>query len=343
MTLSPKDLELRKGRITGTTLGQIVGMSKYGGPIDAYRYIVDGVSNVDPECEDIKRGYFLEPSLRAWGRNKTGLDIVSAVNRDGVSTRIHRVHNFLAVTPDSYVLDDTGRYVEANEIKAPRYGGEWGEDGSDQIPDHHVPQVALQMAVTNLPSVLVFALVYMELRVYRIMRDMELEEALIGAAEKFYRNHIEPKVPPPPDDSKSYGDYLYSRYPLSSQRVLTANTHQEDLLRLYFDARAKSDRAKKTEQAMRNLLQKEIKDNKGLKGECGSATWSTVKGKRAVDYKTIAEELLPLHLPARNDIIEANTRIGNPHRSFRPKPAKDLEELSSIDAKHLADTTKGTT
>jgi len=308
--LTDTDKKKRQGRITGSTIGVLVGLHKYKTIIDVWRAIVEGLDDVDPLSSDILRGKHLETPIIEWYCERSGETIRP------VETRVHPQYSFLAATADGELLrgDDPVMVVE---VKAPRFPWDWGEPDTDQIPDYHVPQQVLEMACYDLPATKTLALLNGDVAEYNIQRDLELEQHLIGVAEDFWRSYILTRRPPPPDATKAYGKYLESRYPGSNKEILEADTEQEDLLRLYFEAEHRVEQAEEKKQGLRNLICDAIGGAHGIAGECGKVSWSPVEGRTTVDWKAVAKEA-----GVSDDLIARHTKQGNGYRRFFPKKAK---------------------
>lgn len=111
--------------------------------------------------------------------------------------------NILAATPDGILLNGTKRW--GLEAKAVMHGNptidQWGDDGTDKVPDNVIIQTQQQMAVWNLDVVFVpvlWCLSYRpEFRLYRVERDPELWDMCIAPrAVEWWNNHVVPQIPP---------------------------------------------------------------------------------------------------------------------------------------------------
>jgi predicted phage-related endonuclease len=75
----------------------------------------------------------------------------------------------------------------------------WGEDGTAEIPFRVLIQVHHQMYVTGYKMAYVSALIMGEFRLYEIERDDELCQQIGEFNRRFWKEHVEPGVPPTPD------------------------------------------------------------------------------------------------------------------------------------------------
>lgn len=125
----------RTGRITGSRVAAILGLSPYATRADVLREMVRQAHGLEPD--------FQGNVATRWGEAHESDAIAlyesehSVMTHGGGELVIHQDYDFLAVTPDSLV-DRDGMI----EVKCP-YRGDY-----TTIPDYYVPQVQLQMAVT---------------------------------------------------------------------------------------------------------------------------------------------------------------------------------------------------
>lgn len=294
------------GLIGGTDVPKILGIAPYGGPIDAYRRIRERYS--PPLNDAMRRGMRLEPVARALYVDETGAELLP--NPGYLKSKRYE---FMGASLDDMATRDGERLVVEYKTAGLRAMRQWGEEGSDDVPDHYRVQVAWYLCATGLPHGDLAALIAGDdFRVYRITRDLELESMLIEAAERFWRNHIVPGVPPPPDASEGYGTWLQERYPHSNGELIASTPAIDAVAARLRDARAAREAAEEAEQAARNELLAFIGAADGVQGQGWKATYRTTKGRASTDWKAVCAE-------ARVDqaLIEKHTSR-NPFRMFRP-------------------------
>jgi predicted phage-related endonuclease len=96
------------------------------------------------------------------------------------------------------LVEDRAEGIEAKYV-GPTHADEWGPDGSDIVPPYVVLQVQHQMSVSDLHAVWVGAAIarwQLEFRVYRIARDNAIIEAIREVCQRFWNDHVLPRVPP---------------------------------------------------------------------------------------------------------------------------------------------------
>ncbi len=103
----------------------------------------------------------------------------------------------LSATDDA-IVRETGRPVEAKFRGIYKFpGGEWGEAGTDQVPDDVIAQGQTQLLCTgsDLCHVAAF-LTGRGFEMFVVPLDKGLGETIIEAVESFWNNHIVKDIPP---------------------------------------------------------------------------------------------------------------------------------------------------
>lgn len=210
MPLTREQLEFRRGKPSASTMPAILGIDPYGRTAhDVFRDMIDGSEK--EETIPMRVGNMLEPlclSLIA-ERGKLAL-------RTG-STITDPERPWLVATPDaeSLCLGRIPLDVEAVvEAKAPglRALRHWGDDDTDQIPEYVAVQCTTQMIVTRTKKCYVGAILGTEFRYYEVGYSDALANAIIDGADKFYHNHLKPRIMPAPDGSDSASKMIASVY-----------------------------------------------------------------------------------------------------------------------------------
>lgn len=291
MTLSVKQLDLRKGRIGASQVAAIVGKSRFGGPHDVYAEVLglpreDEAANDSAEIEAVDVGHVLEgPVARELYARPRGLQLVPGV------TLLHPEKDFMLATPDFGVpkpglanptklrcttaamwRDRVLRNVEV-KVVGRRMADDW-TDAPDGVPDYYLTQVTWQMLVTGVLETDVVALLGgTDFRVYRISYNARLGAALETVVERWYRRHIVERVPPAPDGSDAAGRLLDQFYPRNVGEVRCADILADIAARELREAREGFDKAKKAKALAEQRMQQLIADSEGIKGGDWKATW----------------------------------------------------------------------
>lgn len=190
--------DLRRQGLGGHDIAAICLSHPYQTPLDVYLAKVEGVNNFNPNYVQ-GRGLALEPHLI----NTYMSDYWFPGDIEGTPTLandqrfVHAKFSFMHAHPDA-VLFDGDKPFRILECKAPTIAKrhEWGEEGTNQIPDYIKIQCAWYCAVLNVERIDILVDDIFAMKVYHWYRDIELEDQLTGAAVHFWENHIISKVPP---------------------------------------------------------------------------------------------------------------------------------------------------
>jgi putative phage-type endonuclease len=284
MTLTPQHQKIRANRITGSRAAAILGMSKFAGPIDVYRELVEN-KKTETSGPDVDRGNHLESGLRSWYADITGLVVHKS------TPRVHPKHTMIAAAADGLAGPTANAWDRVLEIKSPRRGDDWGDSGSQDFPEYYLPQVALEMSCYDLNRCDLAALVYGELRVYPVARNLDLEMHILKACEAFWTNHVVARVPPPVDGTASYANHLAEVFPISTERQLLADNEAEHWAGVLINARKGIEDAEQVEEMAKNKLKALMCDASTMIGNGWSASWKNVSARKTVDWRAYAASL----------------------------------------------------
>jgi putative phage-type endonuclease len=288
-------------KIGGSDIAKVVGVSPYGGPVDVYRRIVEG--HEVAQTQPMRRGQLLEPVVRAMYVEATGTELEP---HPGV-IESKRYPWMMASVDDLAKPHKIAEYKSANFRTLHR----WGEEGSDEVPEEYALQCHYYMCATDRPEADVAVLIAGDtFRVYHLRRDLEIESFLIEAAERFWKDHILTKRPPPPDATDAYADYLKAKFPGSNGHLLPATNEARDVVRRLAEAKAEKSAAEEEERRWRNELVALLGDADGFEGLC---TYKATKGRAVTDWKAVCAEA-----KVAAEIIERNTSRA-PFRTLRLK------------------------
>lgn len=171
----------------------IVGVNPWRSAADIYW------DKVQPKVEDdsneaMEIGTLCESGVLSWFQKETGKKILRN------QRRVHQKNKIMSASFDALVVDS----VEAVEAKTtgilnPFNKGEWGEPGTDEVPEHIIVQCQHQMAV--LPELkIVWVPVLMGgvgFRLYKIERNDDLISDLEKIEMDFWNDYVDKKIPPP--------------------------------------------------------------------------------------------------------------------------------------------------
>lgn len=182
--------EQRRERLGASEVPAILGLSPWK---SAYQVWLEKTGRVPPwgGSEATRTGQRLERAVLDQAEADLG-----TLARD-VLRVAEGVNCPLAATLDGMVIED-GIPVEAKTsgIVGPVYG-EWGEEGSDVIPQAYLVQVAVQMLCSEAELAHVYALLGGRGIIrYRVMRDEEVIKTIADRCCRWWEKHIERGIEP---------------------------------------------------------------------------------------------------------------------------------------------------
>jgi len=195
MVISAEEKEFRRGSIGASDIGAIMNISPFVNAHDIYLQKVHGTEEISSEAIDI--GNDCEPMLVAWAHQQVGEDWMLAVDVK-VNKPTEASYNFPhhANLDGLLVLGDRKIGIEA---KTSSMYQAFGEDGSDEIPDHVIMQCQWQMWTADLEKVAVPVLTAeagLHRKLFWVERNDELIDAAIVAAQKFWQENVLAQNPP---------------------------------------------------------------------------------------------------------------------------------------------------
>lgn len=214
-TYESRDAWLAARKVGSSDVAPILGLSPYRTAWDVYARLVEGDRGPDAGPA-AARGTLLEPVVLRRYSEATGIRLT----RPPPHTLYTR-DEWATASPDA--LAD-GLVVEA---KTDRDRSRWGEpttierwtDEAASIvrPDYYL-QTAHQMYVLDLPAADLAVLVpgddpfLPELRIYRLVRDLDVEQRLVATLRAWWERHVVARVPPPLDGSDAASRHLATQH-----------------------------------------------------------------------------------------------------------------------------------
>ncbi len=218
----------------------------------------------------------------------------------------HADLSWLGGTPDATIVGAKAG-VDAKNIRWNR--GEWGEEGSDAVPEYVAMQCHHFMTLLGYERWYVAALFAgCELKVYEVARDEEISDMIIKADGAFWREHIQKEIPPELDDSKSWRKYIVRKFPHSENPAREAAPDEARLMDAYRREKAKLKRRESRVKLLENRLCLAIGDSLGLYSAIGKVSNNLCKGRADIDGKRLREEM--------PKVAAKYEKIGKPYRRF---------------------------
>ena len=280
-------LRERKNYLGGSDLGAIAGLNPYRTALDVY---LDKTSD-DIRCETspaIRWGNLLEEAVAKAYSEDTGQTIEIEPN-----TIYHPSMKFLGANIDRWVGDK--EYVLECKTAGFTRGKEWGEEGTDQIPESYLVQVAYYAAICAVPKVDIAVLIGgQDFRIYTYERTKELEDKLIKIACNFWDNHIEKRIPPKCVSTRD----TFNLFPQSNYHEIVAESNIIEKLQELKGAKEEESRIQNTIEKLKTDIQEFMRDYDVLIDNNGNviATWKNSTPRSFFDLKRFKDEAKDLYL-----------------------------------------------
>lgn len=323
MSLSRRQLAMRKDSIGGSAIASLAGLSRWATPIELYDSMVNGT---EKEANLVMRlGTALEDPVADIYAEETGRWLRR------VDTCRHPTKVFAIATPDRAVFSgpvaelakkkllERGQLADCErllEVKTTswRLADEWGTEGTDEIPEHHLCQVQWTLGVTGKQTADVMVLFDRD-RVarYTVQFSPALFDGLLEIGERFLVDHVAKGVPPPPDASDRYGEFLSRRFPQEQAGALIEmSPAQLDLVQRYARLKEASRRLEVLTKRTGNELRAAIGGAEGLVMGPLKATWKKSKDGSKTDWEGAATEAMQLAerlLAGGADLAQARNQL----------------------------------
>lgn len=259
------------------------------------------------DSPDIRRGNKLEAGILDLMATDLGAAYVpgppvtepAIVNRD--------VSPYAGCHPDGFVLVP-GEDLAGAEVKAPRKGAGWGEEG-DEVPPHYWTQCQVCMALTGLRRWYLGALLYGEVRVFPLGYNEELARAALRDCDAWWERHVIGGEEPPIDSSKAASAVYTKRI---RGEVRQATDAEVAILARYINLARDEAAAKKMKEALKPAVLAAC-DGARLTVGTGKLAWGITPGARA-GKTTIDADKLRAEFPAA---YAACAKVGNPYTELR--------------------------
>lgn len=262
----------RRHFLGGSDAAAVLGISPWKTPFQLWQQKTQPFDEpVSPAKQRVfTRGHRMEPYVVDLLAEETGLHVVRRNAR-----YIDQVHPFLAAEIDAEA--DTGENIEIKTV-SPFKAAEWGEVQTDAIPVHYTAQAQHGMMVRG-AAVCVFGVLIGgdDFRVYRVERDEELIQSIREREVAFWRDYIEPMVPPPAQDVEDVARMFPKDLGSSIEANEAALIAYNELAALLPQAKAMDEAIERHKDTLRAFMgphARLVLDGREL------ATWKTVSSRR---------------------------------------------------------------
>ena len=280
-------LKERKSYLGGTDIAAILGLNRYRSAVDVY------FEKTSDEVEDVSNrfthwGTLLEEVIaNEYAR-------VKEVNIEETSGPIyHPEYSFLAANIDRWVANK--EYVLECKTANTYKEKEWGEEGTDRIPDAYLCQVAYYSAITGVPKVDIAVLIGgNDFRIYSYTKNEEFEDKIIKIACNFWNNNVLAKSPPEPI-SLTDMSVLYNR---SNGKGIKADTLVLDKVNSLKELKIKEKALTEEIQRLNLDIQGYMKDNEFLVDSESNiiVSWKNTQPRHIFNVEALKREFEDIYL-----------------------------------------------
>lgn len=269
--------------IGGSDVAAVCGISDWATPIQVYCRLthrpVPGYGDLENN-EPIYWGRMLEPAILQSMADDLGIKFER-------NMFINHPDKPFVISPDGFSKENAF-YAEVKNI-AFQKRAKYGQEGTEEIEKQYLMQVQHGLGVmrsagyNNINQCHFRALFGGQKKVdYFIKYDPEFIKIMWEILDDFLENHIKPEVPPEPDHSKAYLEFLMNEYdfPDPDSKTYGKSTSEIDnkiLEREQIIGRIKAMESDK--QKLTNEVCAEIKSDYGLESDIGKFLWYPVSGR----------------------------------------------------------------
>lgn len=279
-------LEERRNYIGSTDAGAILGVNPYVSAHDVWlskKGLTEDTTNIP-----MRHGTFIEPFIAAEYQRQSGVKVYKS------KTYRHTKFPFFGSNPDREIVVGGRRGILECKSVGFWASKNFGQDGSDQVPEHYLIQCLWHLLVSGLEFVQLVALVdNRELRIftYSLNPDLsetahifpkELAQAAFSRCGQFWNDYVLADVEPPMSGHESDTEWLKSERDSyeNGKLINTDEVIDRECVRLA-PALKRLERAKLVVDERKNRIRKFMADSEAssLESSVGMFTWKTnVKG-----------------------------------------------------------------
>lgn len=295
MSFTPEQLAFRRTGLTATDMVVLAGESPYGDTVfDVYAEKCLPNPAPRPSTEAMEWGTLIEPLIVKRVAEEEDIAIVYPC-----STMRSKETEWALATLDARIVEweeylcsvighENELFIQSAAPKAiglveckvvgARMMHLWPEPGEGIMPpDHVVVQATWQMRVSGVRKAIVAALLGTEMRRYYLDYNEALSDDLYRIGERFWFDHVVPRIPPEVDGSDSSIDFMGRMWPSNNGTLAEATAEEEELMRLFDGLRSAEKHAETSKKLAEAKLKELIQDRDGLNGASHYVTWKAQK------------------------------------------------------------------
>ncbi len=280
--------------IGASDVPQILGMSKYGGPVQVWARLT-GRAVEEPLTPDQERGLALEPYVAEMASKELGVPLVQGTRL------LHPDYEFLGATPDRYFHSDDGAgnvpattWVHLVELKTHRERLMAAYAGGP--PDAYTVQVNWQAHIARRCGWRVAPVHYLaalfgvaEFKVYEVHYKSDVMEETEAYLIRWWKEHVEGDKMPEPTAQDA--GVVASLFPSETEGVLVASGTVEDLVSELFSVDGQLRELEERKAELTARIQAIMGEASVLKASAGTVTWTSAnRVHKRVDFARLQED-----------------------------------------------------
>ena len=303
MSLTPEQQLLRRTGVSASEIAALANLSRFATPVSIFENKTLPPKDEDDVSIPLELGNALEEPIAKLWRRETGMATAPC------ATMRHPDKKFALCTPDrggfrgeapiGEVVDQGGQpllslaQLQKADVLVQckstswRMKSEWGEPGTDAIPEEYLCQETWEMGITGHRSADVAVLFDKDrYATYRVQFSQTLFDGLYELAERFMIDHVLANAPPPPDTSERYSEFLRRAYPThKTDSMLVAPQELTETIIRFGVLRNAEKLIKDAVKLYGSRIKLAIGENSGMTGPFGRLTWKKNKDTKGVDWK----------------------------------------------------------
>lgn len=300
-----KFLEERKSGLGGTDAGAVCGLSRWKSPMDIYLEKTGVVEDITPS-EAMIWGTIQEEIIARHYANVTGRKL-----RRPTGCFRHKDYPWMIAHLDRIILNEN-RGLEV-KTSSQFMADEWGESGTDEVPEYYRAQVMHYMAIKGYPSMDLAVLIGgNDFRIYTIERDLTYIANLVELERDFWQEHVLSRIPPDVDASKACSNALAKLYDRPEGIEVLATPEIDEIAQRLRQVKALMKQNEEDKRLLENSIKKFMGNAEKLIGADWHITWK-VGSRRQFDVKAFRA--------AEPELAEQYTNVTET-RTFRPNFSK---------------------
>ena len=295
-----KWLEERRKGVGGSDVAAILGLNPWK---TAYRVYQEKRKEVeDWQGNDATEwGKRMEPAIRQFYSDVTGRSV-----RLPDKIMYHSKYPFMLASLDGFT--DDHRVVE---LKTARSGKDWGEPGTNEIPDYYALQCQHYLIVTGFEVAdIVVSIGGGSPNLYEVLEDKELQEMIIDAEADFWQRVVDGNPP----DPVTYADAIQRFGRSAAEGIVVASDEAIHAVNKLRTVQGEISKLKAAEEEIKGKLiiaLGEMGDTLVLSDGTKLITYKLSKGRTTFDAKTLEKEL--------PDVYKKYLKTGDTQRRFLVK------------------------